>query len=341
MEGVKKMINFQLPQRFTILALTVLVIIVFCGTGCQKQAGSPEKITIAYSTSFNAVLVHIAFVKDFFKEEGLDATPQSHAFGKVALQSLIKGKADIAAAADTSIMFAIMNNSKIAILAAIQMSGTDNGIVARRDRGIAQSSDLKGKTIGLTLGTMGDFFTDSFLRSHSIDRKHIKIVDLKPDEMAAALSTGKVDAVSTWHPTLIQLQKKLGNQRITFSGESLYTETICVVASQDYIKKNPETIKKILRALFKAEIFVQQHPEESRRLVSDFLKTDKVLLDEIWDIYSFRVTLNQTIPVNLENQTRWAIKQRLTVRRDMPNYLDYIYIDGLQSVKPEAVRIIR
>jgi ABC-type nitrate/sulfonate/bicarbonate transport system substrate-binding protein len=335
------MINFPATRRFTLLILTALAVIVFFVTGCQKQAGPPEKITIAYSTSFNAVLMHIAFVKDFFKEEGLDATPQSHAFGKVALQSLIKGKADIAAAADTPIMFAIMNNSKIAILAAIQMSGTDNGIVARRDRGIAQSSDLQGKTIGLTLGTMGDFFADSFLRSYDINRKHIKIIDLKPDEMAVALSTGKVDAVSTWHPTLIQLQKKLGSKGITFFGESLYTETICVVASQEYAKKNPGAIKKVLRALLKAETFVQQHSKESQSLVSEFLKTDKALLNEIWNIYNFRVILDQTIPINLENQTRWAIKNRLTVRRDMPNYLDFIYVDGLLAVKPEAVRIIR
>ena len=257
------MIHFQAQRRFTVLFLPAIVVIALTITGCQSQkpADPPEKITIAYSTSFNAALVHIAFAKDFFKEEGLDATPQSHAFGKVALQSVIKGKADIAVAADTPIMFAIMNNCKIAILAVIQMSGIDNGIVARRDRGIAKPSDIQGKTIGLTLGTMGDFFADCFLLAYGIDGKHVKIVDLKPDEMAAALSTGKVDAFSTWNPTLIQLQKKLGSNGIMFSDESLYTEIICVVAGQEYVKKNPAAIKKVLRALLQAETFVQQHPE--------------------------------------------------------------------------------
>ena len=41
-------------------------------TACQKQsekpAGSPEKINIAYSTAFNAALVHIAFAKGFFRD---------------------------------------------------------------------------------------------------------------------------------------------------------------------------------------------------------------------------------------------------------------------------------
>jgi NitT/TauT family transport system substrate-binding protein len=234
-----------------------------------------------------------------------------------------------------------MNGKKITTLAVIQTTNKNETIVARQDQGIAQPSDLQGKKIGVTLGTTGDFFADSFLLAHGIDKKHVKIIDLRPDEMAAALGMGKVDAVSAWNPTLIQLKKELGNQGIIFFGESLYTEIFCVVAGQEYVKKNPEAIKKFLRALLKAETFVQQHPEESRRLVAEFIKTDKVILDETWDDFTFLVALDQALLVDLEEQTRWAIKNRLTVRRDMPNYLDFIYVDGLQAVKPAAVRIVR
>jgi len=337
------MVHFQAPRRFTILILTVIAVIALTVKACQpeKQAGPPEKVTIAYSTASNAILMYIAFAKDYFAQEGLDATPQPHAFGKPALQSVIEGKADIATVGDTPIVFAVISGKKITTLAMIQTSNRNEAIVARRDQGIAKPSDLKGKKIGLTLGTTVDFFADSFLLAHGIDRKHVKIIDLKPDEMAAALRTGKVDAVSTWNPTLIQLKKKLGSKGIIFFGESLYTEIICVVAGQEYVKKNPAVIKKVLRALLKAETFVQQHPEESRRLVAEFIKTDKIVLDETWDDFTFLVALDQALLVDLEEQTRWAIKHRLTVRRDMPNYLDFISVDGLQTVKPEAVRIVR
>ena len=336
------MINFQTQSHFTVLVLTAIAVIALTVTGCQqqKQAGPPEKITIAYSTSFSAVLVHIAFTKGYFGEEGLDATPQPHASGKEALQSVLEGKADLATVADTPIMFAIMNGKKISTLAVIQTTNNE-AIVARRDRGIAKPSDLKGKKIGLTLGTTGDFFADSFLLAHGIDRKHVKIIDLKPNEMAAALGMGKVDAVSAWNPTATQLKKKLGSKGIVFLGESIFTEMFCVSAGQEYVKNNPVAIKKVLRALLKAETFVREHPEESRRLVAEFIKTDKVILDETWDNFTFRVVLDQALLVDLEEQTRWAIKNRLTVRRDMPNYLDFIYVDGLQAVKPAAVRIVR
>ena len=332
------MIYFQPPRRFTIL---VFAVIALTATGCQqKQTGPPEKVTIAYSTASNAVLMYIAFAKGYLAEEGVEATQQPHAFGKPALQSVIDGKADIATVGDTPIVLAVMNGKKITTLAMIQTSDKNEAIVARRDRGIARPSDLKGKIIGVTPGTTGDFFADSFLITNGIGRKKVKMINLKPDEMAAALDAGKADAVSTWNPTLMQLKKKLGSDGIIFFGESLYTEIFCLAAAQDYVKKNPETIKKVLRALLNAETFVQQHPEEARRLVAEFLRTDKAILDETWGIFTFRVALDQALLVDFEEQARWAIKQQLTERRDMPNYLDYIYMDGLLAVKPEAVRII-
>ena len=327
---------------FTSLPLLCMLLLFF--TACEKKpkvTGPPEKITIAYSTASNAILVYIAFVKDYFAQEGLNATPQPHAFGKLALNSVVEGKADLATAADTPIVFAVLNGKKITLLAVIQTSNRDEAIVARRDRGIVKPADLKGKRIGVTLGTTSDFFVDAFLLAHDIDREKVKIIDMKPDEMAAALGAGRVDAVSTFNPELKLLEKGLGDKGTVFYGELIYTENLCAVAMQDYVKKHPEAIKKVLRALIRAESFVQRNPEEARRLVANFVKIDKPLMDEIWAVFTTRVTLDQALLVDLEDQTRWALKKRLTVLTDMPNYLDFIYLDGLLAVKSEAVRIVR
>lgn len=234
---------FKMCLRFTLLYLITLALIITLNvSGCQKQKqfGPPEKITIAYSTAPNALLMAIALAKGYFSEEGLDATSQPHPFGKPALQAVIEGKADIATAGDTPIVFAVMEGRKITTLAAIQISNRDNAIVANRERGIARPSDLKGKTIGLTLGTTGHFFADSFLLMQGIDEKQVKIINLKPDEMAEALDTGKVDAVSTWNPALMQAKKKLGSKGIIFFDESIATEIFCVAAGQEYVKKIPK-----------------------------------------------------------------------------------------------------
>jgi NitT/TauT family transport system substrate-binding protein len=336
--------RFTSMARLAVCAIAALGVIIFSMFGCespQKQAGPREKITIAYSTAANAILIYIAFAKGYFSAEGLNAIPQAHPFGKIALNAVIEGKADLATVADTPIVFVVMNGQKFTILATIQTSNRNEAIVARQDRGIAKPADLKGGKIGVPLGTNADFFVDVFLITHGIDREKVKKIDMKPEEMATALGTGRVDAVSTFNPTLTLLKKRLGKKATVFFGASLYTENICAVAMQDYVKMHPEAIKKVLRALIKAETFVEQNPEEARRLVAEFIKIDKALLDEIWPIFKTMVTLDQSLLVDLENQTRWALKNKLIARKTILNYLDFIYMDGLQAVKPEAVSILR
>lgn len=329
------------------LAIFVLVALgVFTGglCGCQsweKPSGAREKVTIAYSTAANSVLMYIAFAKGYLAEEGLEAIPQPHAFGKMALNSVLDGKAELATVASTPIMFAIMDGKNVTTVASIQTSSRNEAIVARRDRGVAKPTDLMGKRIGVTLGTTADFFLDSFLLLNGIGREQVVLINMKPDEMAEALDKGRVDAVSIFNPTLKQLEKVLGRRGVTFYGEEIYTEFFCLAADLNYARKHPEAIKKVLRAMIRAEDFVQQHPREAQGLAAEFTKTDPAILAEIWDIFTFRVTLDQALLVDFEDQTRWAIKNRLAVRKDMPNYLEYIDSDALQAVKPEAVKIVR
>ena len=83
-----------------------------------------------------------------------------------------------------------------------------------------------------------------------------------------------------------------------------------------------------------------QHRDESVGLAADFLQLDRGLLAEIWDNFDYRVTLGEDLVLTLENQSRWAIKSRLTPATAVPNYLEHIYLDGLLAVKPEAVTIL-
>src|ERR1700690_4106590 len=107
----------------TISAILLISALLFSLASCDKQEkviGPPEKITIAYSTAVNAILLYIAFANGYFAEEGLDVTPQPYPFGKPALNAVLEGKADLATVAETPIVLAVMNGRKIATLAVIQ-----------------------------------------------------------------------------------------------------------------------------------------------------------------------------------------------------------------------------
>jgi NitT/TauT family transport system substrate-binding protein len=97
----------------------------------------------------------------------------------------------------------------------------------------------------------------------------------------------------------------------------------------------------MLRALVKAEEMARKNPEEAQKLVAQFTGIAPDIVAETWGIGSFELTLNQLLILVLEDEAQWAIENDFTLARKMPNYLDYIYFDGLKSIKPEVVRILQ
>jgi len=298
-----------------------------------------NKVTIAEGSQPIAGPVYVAFAKGYFKEAGLEVTLQPHTSGKACLNAVTTGKADLATTGDFPIMYAVLKKNKIYAIATIEKTNKNHSIVVKKDNGISKPHHLKGKKIGVTLGTGGEYFLDSFLLMHEIIRDEVEVVNLRPENMVAALLNDEVDAVATWNPHVIRLQKELGDKGILFYGEGIYTATYNIAARQDFVNKNQETIKKVLQTLIKATEFISQNPGEARRIISAAIHMDLDLLEELWDIYHFAVTLDQSLLLTLEDEARWAIKNQLTDGTDVPDYLNYIYLKALQAVKPEAVGI--
>ncbi len=324
-----------------VTALALLACCVSCTRTDHTPVGPPEKITIAYATLPETALAQIAQSRGYYREEGLETTAHLHPYGKIALKEVLEGKADFATVAETPVMFSVMTGDAISIIAIIQTSSLGHAILARRDRGVLTLADLKGKKIAATLGTTSHFFLDAILITNGIDRKDVEIVDIKAQEIPDALSRGDIDAVSTFNPFVAFAQKKLGDRVITFHDKDIYRYTFNVVATREFIRKNPWKVKKMLHSLLKAEEFVKKNPDESQKIVAGFSGVDIGIVRSTWADADFSVSLDQSLILALEDETRWAIKGGLTNETKVPNYLDYIYIDGLASVKPKAVKILR
>ncbi len=324
-----------------------IMLLVLCSgfTACTKSdhkpVNTPEKVTIAFATVVETTLAQVAQTRGYFREEGLEVTAHLHPYGKLALREVLEGKADFATVAETPAMFAIMNGEKISLIATIQSSRKNHAIVARKDMGILTPQDLMGKRIATTIGTTADFFMDGFLAANGISRKEIEVVNLKQGDLQNDVFNGDVEAVSTFYPFTIQIQNKLGGNGVTFYDKDIYTATFNVVVPQELISENPGKIRKVLRALVRAEEFVMGNPAEAQNIVAKFSGIDPGIVSEAWAVSSFDLTLNQSLILVLEDESQWAIKGGMTRARNIPNYLDFIYIDGLNSVKPSAVRILR
>jgi len=179
-------------MKKAVFILIAVVMTVATATGCiqeQKYTGPVEKITVAIGTGPVTTLIHIASAKGYFENEGLDVVLQQHPSGKSAFNALVEGEADLATAAETPIMLAIMRGEKIGILATISSAEKNKMIVARKDKGISIPNDLKGKKIGVSVGTSADFFMDSFLVMHGISRDEVEVINVEANATVDTLTS--------------------------------------------------------------------------------------------------------------------------------------------------------
>ena len=298
---------------------------------------APEKLTIAVASISMSAPIYVALDQGYFRQEGLDVFVEPHAAGKDALAAALGGKVDMATASETPVVFTVMAGGRLFVIATICDSEKDLGIIARKDKGISEAADLKGKTIGVTRGTASDFFLESFLDFHNVPKQTTKAVSLKPDEMEPALSAGRVDAVATWEPVIGKIRAELGAAVQIYYAAGFYRETWNIIAMPDLVKKRPEAVKKVLRALISAERFIVEKPVEAQQIVASHLGVDKAVIAPAWNDFYFRVALDQSLLVNLENQARWAIRNKLVAGTEVPNFMGSLYPVGLRAVRPDSV----
>ncbi|MES2355278.1 MAG: NrtA/SsuA/CpmA family ABC transporter substrate-binding protein [Pseudomonadota bacterium] len=301
-----------------------------------------DHVVIATPAFLYAGPIFTALEKDFFRENGLDVTYQPHNLGVQALQSVLSDKAEIAIAADIPFMFAVMHGERIAIFATLYKSRRDLALMALTDRGIATPKDLAGKTIGTSFGTNLQFFLDTMLLANDVPEEKISVINIKPPEFSSALQSGKIDAVVTFSPYTEEMQALFGKRAVTFFGEDLHTSRYNLIAKQDYLAKHPDTARKILETLTISIQYIANNPVQTQEIISKYLHLNihQIAIAEIMKAGEFKLALDQSLLLTLDDETRWAMKHNLVKTGPMPNYLDYLNLDPLLSLNPNAVEII-
>lgn len=326
------------------LVISVSVFLLVFQTGCsrkeeQKSRVRLEKITVTVTAWPGSASVFIAHEKGFFRDEGLDAALLTNKSGHLGLADVLSGKADFATLGETPIARAAVAGKPVSVVATISEIDRAILIIARKDRGILKPYDLRGKKIGVTIGTTGDFFLHIYLTTSHVNPKDVRIIDIAPDKMVEALLSGEVDAVSTWSPYTLTLQNKLGDDGLVLDEPGLYSMTWNIAVKKELTVNNPDVIVRFLRAIIRANRFITEHPAEARAIIAKNIGMETSAIEKEWDNYHPRAVLDQSLILTLEDQVRWMIKRDSGKAGFVPNFIDFIYTGGLRAVQPEAVSI--
>lgn len=336
-------IAFIKIQKMLVCISSIALFGIFTG-GCQespqKYAGAVDKLIVAAYEGDTGALVYVAQAQGYFTDNGLEVTVNDYEAGKLAADALLAGEADICTSADFVLTSNSFEHDNLRVLATVALADV-NGLVARKDSGINQPGDLNGKKVGITKKSVAEFFLGTFLIFHGLSVQDVKTVDLKPSQIIDAVTNGNIDAGLTWEPNIFTIKKRLGSNATSWPGQSGRDFYFLLLAKMKFIDQNRQVVERFLRALIRAEEFAKNNVAETKTFLRTRFHYTSEYTDYSWKRHDFTVALPQALLVAMEDQARWRIKSKLTKATAIPNYLNFIYIDGLERVKPQAVGIIR
>lgn len=334
--------KFLWRTAFILAALAVGAYLLSGRQQIRKElAGLDEKVTVGLALQAPSALFIIAQDQGLFSKEGLHMVVKEYPSGKRAIEGMLRGEVEVSTTAETPVVFSSFIRQDFRIVGSIGSTDNISKFVARKDSGIHAPADLRGKRIAVQEASAVHFYCHLFFLKHGITEKEVELSFIKVEAMPEMLSRGEIDGSCGREPFISRTKALLGYNAVVLAEKGLYQWTEEVVASDDFLRKKPEVIKRMLSALVKAEGFARNNPKSAIKLVSSRLEMSASEIAELWPDMNLRVSLDQALILSLEDEARWAIKNKLTDKTEVPNYLNFIYVDGLKAVRPESVTIIR
>ena len=307
----------------------------------QKPSGIRETVTIGVARTPLSAPAVIALTQGYFVNEGLDVTMKEYGSGRRALENMFAGVVDISTVADTPIVFSSFDRQDYSIFATFVYSYRDSKIIAWKDKNINTGADLKGKKVGAYVGTSSHFFLGLCLTYNHVSISEEELINIKAVDLPVSLKNNEVDAISVWEPFAHQAKQLLQNKAIELPCSEICRTTFNFAVMKDFAKDHPETLEKFLGAVDNAVTFIKNNKEKSQALIAESLNLNEKNVSAIWDDYVFEIFLDQSLLLSWEDIARWAIENKFTDKTKVPNYLNFVYLEVLEAVKPEAITIIR
>ena len=272
---------FRLPR---VIAFTVGVgLLAACGGSSSPSSTSsapvqqpltPVKLTLNFLAGGPQSGFMYAKKLGYYKDAGLDVTIEEGQGSSTTAQLVATGKAEIGFADAASILPVRSKGGPIKIIAPILQTNAF-AIMSLKEKNITAVKDLIGKTIAVQPGTAQTSLLTPILAANNVTQSQLKIVNIDPSALVGSLLQGKVDAIlagADFQGVQITDQGKQINQ-IFYKNVGVPTVGLSLVASEDTIKKEPDTLKKFVAASLKGWDSARKNPTAAAQAVADQFPT--------------------------------------------------------------------
>ncbi len=273
--------------------------------------GIHEPVTIGTQRAESAALIYIAEDRGFFTGNGLYVTiMDDYVSGAEAIKGMVEGVVDISVSAEYPIVIEAFKKENISIIGCVdKYEGTY--LVACKDRGFENVTDLKGKRIGLLRGTEAEFYLGRCLELHGMCLKDVTLVDDDPSHSADALANGSVDAFVVGYDLVDPIVERLGDNIMIWPLQNRQMAFVVMACRNDWTASHPELINRFLISLSQAEEYSIVHPKIARAIVQKRLHRDDKYMSAVWPDHQFSLSLDQSLITAMEDEGRWMINNNL------------------------------
>lgn len=313
---------------------------------CMLLASGAEaglrKVSVSAGSGGMDGAICVAMAKGYFAEQGIEIDYQIYRNGSIAQKAFVDGKVDFGTSNRVSIVLGGLDEKTCAVIGVLAYTDSQTKVLCRKDSGIFEPADLKGKRIATVEATTAHYYLYKYLINSGIAPEDVEIVYVSKKELPGIIASGDVDAICQ-HGTPIEKAKSLlGDNAVQFMNPNLDRKAVPLVARRKMIAEEPELIEGMFRALKKAEGWIPSHQEEASRIIADMKNrsyegTLKFVRDEV----EFDLSLKQGLLLNLESVDRWAIESGLVDYKKPRNFFELIDYAPLEKVFPGSVTIIR
>jgi ABC-type nitrate/sulfonate/bicarbonate transport system substrate-binding protein len=235
---------------------------IVLGLSFFAASASAERVRTAIPrATVNYLSLPVAEVKGFFRSEGLDnetiVIP-----GTTAIAALVSGNVDYSGAGGSGMRAAVRGAPIKAIM--FQTEKVTWYLLAASD--IMKIADLKGKRVAV--GTVGD--TQDALITMLVEREALTARDITRVAMPSRSTSSTILSLKTgaFSAAVVNadeslLGEKEGLRTLAFIGDLFPYPFQGFLATDKMIAERPNDIKRWLRAMVKALMFIRERPEEA------------------------------------------------------------------------------
>jgi NitT/TauT family transport system substrate-binding protein len=236
------------------------------------QGAAPSPTKLVFSLDFIPLGRHApwyaALAEGYYKDEGLDVSIIPAQGTAQVIQAVESGTANIGFVDVPSVVIARGNGSKLKMLAVNYEKAPYAIFSLANGANVTEPKQLEGLNLGSGAGSFTPKIIQGFMSQKGLDPNKLTISNVAPPARASTLLSGQIPAIEFFvmaKPGLEAGAKASNTELRTLlladHGLELYGNGIA--ATEDTIAKNPDVLKRFIRASLKGWKFALANPQKA------------------------------------------------------------------------------